>query len=372
METNLAAWLTKQKTPLKVGPAPLRALAGNEVLIRNHAVAINPVDWIMQCIPKLITPWVKLPFVLGNDVAGDVVAVGKGVTRFQAGDRVLGHATGLDKSRNDAAEGAFQHFTVLLEHMTASIPKALSYEDACVLPLGLSTAACGLFQKDQLALQHPTKQATPTGETLLVWGGSTSVGCNAIQLGRAAGYQVIATASAKNFAYLRELGAEDLYDYRDPEIVPKLIEALRGKQLAGAIAIGAGSAEACSQVAVASQGHRAVTIATGPLQVDRVAAGAPLPMEMIRQLPALLRFGLRSLMSRVRGVRLSSIWGSSLIHNEVGSLIYCEFLPAALEEGRYRLAPTAFLHGRGLAAIQGALDRQRRGVSAAKVVVSLP
>jgi NADPH:quinone reductase-like Zn-dependent oxidoreductase len=372
LENNSAAWLMKQKAPLEVGPAPLRELGNNEVLVRNYAVAINPVDWIMQYVPKMITPWVKLPFILGSDVAGEIVAVGKGVTRFQVGDRVLGHATGLDKARNDATEGGFQRFTVLLEQMASPIPQTLSYEDACVLPLGLSTAACGLFQKDQLALQHPLQHATTTGETLLVWGGSTSVGCNAIQLGKAAGYEVIATASPRNFAYLRELGAAEVYDYKNARIVSALIEALHGKRMAGAIAIGTGSAEACFQVIAASQGNKAVAVATGPLQFDRVAAGDPLMREMIRQTPAFWRFGIRYLASRMRGVRSSFIWGSSLMHNEVGSLIYRDFLPEALAEQRFRPAPPPVLAGKGLAAIQDALERQRKGVSAAKIVVSIP
>ena len=94
--------------------------------------------------------------------------VGPGVTRLKVGDRVLGHAVGLDEKRNTSAEGAFQIYTVLLDYMTSPIPSTLPYESAAVVPLGLSTAACSLFQEDQLALQYPSLSPKSTGKTLLI------------------------------------------------------------------------------------------------------------------------------------------------------------------------------------------------------------
>jgi len=88
----------------------------------------------------LIYPWLTYPAVLGSDAAGEVVQAGSAVTRFRVGDRVLGHAVGLEKNRNAAAEGAFQAYTVLLDHMTTPIPDHISYEQAAVLPLGVSRA----------------------------------------------------------------------------------------------------------------------------------------------------------------------------------------------------------------------------------------
>lgn len=74
------------------------------------------------------------------------------------------------------------------------------------MPLALSTAACGLFMKDYLALSFPTTSPAPSGKTLLVWGGSTTVGCNALQLARAAEYEVIATASPGNYEFCQVTG----------------------------------------------------------------------------------------------------------------------------------------------------------------------
>lgn len=110
----------------------------------------------------------------------------------------------------------------------------MAYEDAAVLPLALSTAACGLFQKDQLGLEYPSATAKPTGKTLLVWGGSTSVGSNAIQLAVAAGYDVIATASPRNFDYVKGLGAGQVFDYNSSTVVADIVAALHGRTIAGA------------------------------------------------------------------------------------------------------------------------------------------
>jgi NADPH:quinone reductase-like Zn-dependent oxidoreductase len=197
MPTNTAAWLTGAKGgPLQVKPAPYTSPRENEIVIKNGAVAINPIDWMLQDQgTSLMFTWLKYPFVLGTDVAGEVVEVGSRITRFNIGDRVVCHAVGKDQKRNRSAESAFQTYTVLLAHMASLIPSTLSYESACVLPLGMSTAACGLFQEDQLALQHPSALPRPTGKTLLVWGGSTSVGSNAIQLGVTAGYEVFTSLS---------------------------------------------------------------------------------------------------------------------------------------------------------------------------------
>jgi NADPH:quinone reductase-like Zn-dependent oxidoreductase len=372
MPDNSAAWQTKKKGRLDVKEAPYTAPAAKEIVVRNHAVAINPVDWINQAAGGLVCPWVKYPAVLGSDLAGEVVQVGTDVTRFKVGDRVLGHALGVDKKRNRPEEGAFQLHTIVLEYMAAPIPSTLSYECASVLPLGLSTAACGLFQKDQLGLQYPTIKAKPIGETLLVWGGSTSVGSNAIQLAVAAGYEVITTSSPTNFEYVKRLGASRAFNYNDPMVVRDLIEAFRNKTIAGAIAIGSNSVPACLDVVHASKGNKFVSIATFPLDFRRMAKGAAIPLEMLRQSPRLVSFAATFLAkSRLRGIRTKAIYGTTLMDNEVSGIIYRDFLTGALSEGLYIAAPEPLVVGRGLSSLQSALDIQLQGVSAAKVVVSL-
>ena len=344
---NLALWLPKRGAAFEVGPAPYTHPGANEVVVRARAVGLNLVDGIPGIAYRLIMPWLTFPAVVGGDVAGEVVEVGPGVARFKVGDRVLGHALGLERSRNRPAEGAFQHYVVLMAHMVSPIPAAMSFEQGAVLPLQLSTAAVGMFQQDCLRLALPTANPAERHETVLVWGGSTGVGSNAIQLARNAGYRVVATASPRNFDYLRALGAAAVVDRNSPAAVDELVAAIGQGPLAGALAIGSGSMP----------------------KVMRVAARAPGSKRVSSAMPA---FATRILALRApRGITASGIWGGSLKDNEVGPAIYADFLPAALASGAFRSEPPAEIVGHGLEAIPGGLRRLSKGVSAKKLVVTL-
>jgi NADPH:quinone reductase-like Zn-dependent oxidoreductase len=373
---NNAAWLPAKFAALEVKPAPYSAPRENEIVVENRAVAINPVDWAKQALGNLMYGFIEYPFVLGEDLAGDVVAVGTNVSRFKVGDRVLGHALAIRKERNRSAEGAFQNFTVLADHMASPIPDALSYESAAVLPLALSTAACGLFQKDYLALQYPSLSPRPTGKTLLVWGGSTSVGSNAIQLAVAAGYEVITTASPRNFAYVKRLGAAQVFDYNSKSVVRDIVAAFEGRKSAGALAIGAGSAGRCVDIVGACTGDKFVTTVSAAVALDALPDGTggrgigfsqliPVMFQMLGSTASL------ALKARMRRVRTKFVIGDTLVNNEVGRAIYVDFLPKALAAGRYIAAPDPLVVGRGLDCIQAAFELQKKGVSAQKVVVSL-
>jgi NADPH:quinone reductase-like Zn-dependent oxidoreductase len=371
--TNTAAWINAKNAELEVGPAPYTPPGDDQIVIRNRAVAINPLDWIIQVAGSLAYRWLSYPTVLGSDTAGEVAEVGKEVTRFRVGDRVLGHAVGTDKDSNSAAEGTFQHYTVVLERMAAPIPDAMPFEDAAVLPLAVSTAACGLFQADQLGLRHPSAKPEPTGETLLVWGGSTSVGSNAIQLAAAAGYEVITTASPRNFDYVKSLGAAQVFDYNSPSVVPDIIAAFKARTLAGAIAFGTTSAASCVQIVGACQGNRFVSIASPPVSFHGLAAAHRRRFELPRLILRLITSNVAlQFTARRRGIRTKYIFGTTLKANEVAAVIYRDFLPDALAEGRYAAAPKPFVVGHGVQDLQHAMDIQRKGVSAAKVVVILP
>jgi NADPH:quinone reductase-like Zn-dependent oxidoreductase len=373
MPSNTAAWINAKHAELEVGPAPYPRPADDQIVIRNRAVAINPLDWIIQVEGSFMYGWLKYPTVLGSDTAGEVVEVGSAVTRFRVGDRVLGHAVGSDKDSNSAAEGTFQQYTAVLERMAAPIPESMPFEDAAVLPLAVSTAAAGLFQKDQLGLRHPSAGARPTGETVLVWGGSTSVGSNAVQLAVAAGYEVIATASPHNFDYVKSLGAAQVFDYRSPSVVADIITALAGRKFAGAIAFGTTSGDSCVRIASAAGGNKVVALASPSVSFDGLADGGrgrfAFPRLLLRLIGSTMALQIKA---RSHGVRTKFIFGSSPKTNEVGPAIYRDFLPAALADGRYLAVPKPSVVGHGVGDFQQAMDLQRKGVSAAKVVVTLP
>jgi NADPH:quinone reductase-like Zn-dependent oxidoreductase len=364
---NNAAWLTATKTHLVVKSAPYTPPKANELVIKNAAIAINPSDWLKPALGNMIYSWVKYPFVLGTDTAGTVVEVGSSITRFKIGDRVVGHAIGIDEKINSSAEGTFQNFTVLREEMTSPIPDSLSFESACVIPLGLSTAACGLFQKDQLALQPPSIPPKPTNKTLLIWGGATSVGSNAIQLAVAAGYEVFTTASHKNFPYVKSLGASRAFDYNSPTVIADLTAAFKGKTAAGALSIGGGAADACVEILGNCKGSRFIAMATYP-----VPSPPPESFLLLKTIYSFISWSIvHFVKSKARGIRSKFIFGSTLAFNGVGKTVYEDFLPQALAEGVFVAKPDPIVVGKGLEYIQAGLDLQKKGVSAKKVVISL-
>lgn len=166
---NRALWLRSRRGRWTVGAAPVPRAGAGEIVVRVRAVAVNPVDAVPGLARWVIAPWLRYSTVLGSDVAGDVVDVvdvGDAVTRFAVGDRVLGHALSFEKRHNRPTEGAFQNHTVLCAHMTSPIPADVSYEKAAVVPLGVSTAACGLFESHLLALTLPHVDAESTGQSV--------------------------------------------------------------------------------------------------------------------------------------------------------------------------------------------------------------
>ena len=369
-----AAWLHAARQPLRVDQAPRTAPGRGEILVRNRAVAINPFDGIVQSLGSLVTPWLRYPAVLGSDLAGEVLAVGPGVSRFAPGDRVLGLALGVEKAANRPVEGAFQECVILREACAARMPPGLAFEQAAVLPLAFATAACGLFLSEHLGLRRPSpdRVSPACGDSVLVWGAATSVGSCAVQLAAAAGYRVIATCSAHNFEYARSLGATACVDYHDPAAAARVVEAIGGSPLAGVLCVAVGAGGACIDVAGRCAGARRVAMASVPVSL----VDAPLEAQFrwnLGRLPRLaLGFAGLALRARLRAVRTSSIWGTAVIHDPWGARLFEDFLEPALASGRFQAAPRPLVAGTGLEAIPAAMQRLAQGVSARKVVVSLP
>ena len=171
------------------------------------------------------------------------------------------------------------------------------------------------LKKQYLELQYPSVTPKPTGKTLIVWEGATSVGSNAIQLGIAAGYEAIITASPQNFDNVKKLGASQAFDYHSKTIIDELVTALQDKTTAGAFdSIGVnGAVEACADVLLKLEGNRFIAIAW------------PLP----EKIPD--------------SVHTKSIFASDIKDNEVSKVIYEDFLPRAPAEGKYIAVPDPML-----------------------------
>lgn len=377
---NQAAWIPAKKVlPFKVGDAPYTRPSLGQVVIKNTAVAINPFDWVLQYIGPVLAGYIKYPFIFGTDVAGEVVEVGPDVERFRVGDRVCGSAAAIAKEVNRPAEGAFQLYTVMRQNMLTPIPPTITDEQACVLGLGLGTAAYGLFHPDYLGLDMPqipapTKVVGKSGfpRIVVITGGASSVGSNAVQLAVAAGYQVLSTSSPKNFDYVKGLGATQVFDYKSKTLVEDLLGALKDHELVGAYTIGDGAVQTCT--AVMKKHDPKLT------RKFIAVAGAIIPAEKLTTfvgkgtyLMGMMGGMIKSTGTRIRtGVEAKFILVDDLVDPDgVVSRIYTSFLPQALEQGQFVPAPPPHVVGKGLDKIQEALHLQRKGVSGKKLVVTL-
>lgn len=264
-DTNFAAWLDAPGTPYVVREAPMPpTLASDEVVLRIHAVAINPIDAHRQKA-GMYTP--SYPYILGSDAAGTVVSCGNEVKGVTAGDKVI--ALTDEYITHLSSHSFFQQFAVVGNRPLCKIPDALRFEDACVLPMGVCTAAGMLFEKESLDLEWPTldddvrAKRNHDGEIVVVWGASSSVGCSAIQLLREAGYRVLATASKRNFDLVRECGAEAVFDHTGEDCVDQVCKWVEDKklQLAGvlAVVINPDVHQKCAQVAQRLPGNKFVS-----------------------------------------------------------------------------------------------------------------
>lgn len=134
-QLNTALWLTKPGTTFEVGQAPYTSPGPDEVVGRARAVAVNPIDGLPALAYRIVLPWLTYPAVIGSDVAGEVVEVGADVPRFAVGDRVVGHAASIEKAVNRPAAGAFQHYTVLTQHMVSPTTSRSSRSRSCRWPV---------------------------------------------------------------------------------------------------------------------------------------------------------------------------------------------------------------------------------------------
>ncbi|KAL1797143.1 hypothetical protein ACET3X_003749 [Alternaria dauci] len=227
MPGNKAAWLPSPGAhPFVVKEAPYPSAGPGEVVIKNAVVAVNPADWKIQYHSDEHRYVSNYPFILGSDCAGTIEEVGEGVTKFVKGDRVIAFCPSLPT--NNPANSAFQHYALVPATYTISIPASLPFKDGVVLPIALATAASGLYPPNLLNLPLP---ATPrpkaeARKTILIWGGSSSVGLSAIQLAVASGVRVITTSSPANFSLVKSMGAETVFDYRSASVVSDIVALL--------------------------------------------------------------------------------------------------------------------------------------------------
>ncbi|GAB5444767.1 MAG: zinc-binding dehydrogenase [Fuerstiella sp.] len=191
---------------IQIGDVATPPAAAGQVLVRVKAVAVNPIDTYIRA--GNVSMELPSPYIIGCDLAGVVEAVGSGVSRFQAGDRVWGSNQGLA-----GRQGTFAQFAAVGEEWLYPIPDNVSFEDAAAVALVGITAHLGLFL-------HGDLQA---GETVFVNGGTGGVGSAVVQLAKAADAVVITTVGSEEKAEgAKQLGADLVINYMDQDVAQTL------------------------------------------------------------------------------------------------------------------------------------------------------
>jgi NADPH:quinone reductase-like Zn-dependent oxidoreductase len=184
-------------------PAP--RVGPNGVLVQVRAASVNPVDWKFRRGSLNAVRPVVFPVIWGGDLSGVVAEVGPAVTLFKPGDEVYGFKDGYVAK---TYRGTYAEFVVVPEKSLAKKPGNLSHEDAAAVPLAALTAWQALLNQGKLK----------AGQRVLIHAGAGGVGVMAIQIAKAFGAHVTATASVRNQDLLRELGADQPIDYTKERI----------------------------------------------------------------------------------------------------------------------------------------------------------
>src|SRR6266404_1819921 len=180
-------------------PAP--APRPRDILVEVRAAGLNPVDFKFRQGKLRVILRPKLPFVLGNELAGEVIAVGSDVKRFRVGDRVFARVA------KDRA-GAFAEQACVDEDDAAHMPRNLDFTAAAAVPLAGLTALQAL--RDELGVQP--------GQKVFISGGAGGVGTFAVQIAKWLGAHVTTTASKRGEALVRSLGCDEAIDYTVQDI----------------------------------------------------------------------------------------------------------------------------------------------------------
>jgi alcohol dehydrogenase len=181
-----------------------------DVVVRVHATALNYHDvFTRRGMPGIRIP---MPAIMGLDVAGEIVAIGPGVSGWKVGDRVLGDPINRVEGglTGETVHGGLAEYCRLKAHQLVAIPDGIAFEQAAALPCAYGTARRMMHTNGRVA----------AGEKVLILGASGGVGVCCVQLAKLAGATVIAaTSSPEKAMRLRALGADHTIDTADEDFV---------------------------------------------------------------------------------------------------------------------------------------------------------
>ncbi len=334
--SNRAAVLNEAGGPLIIENRPIPSPQANEIVVINHAVAINPVDSVMQQTGFFIKSY---PFILGSDTCGIVEAVGPDVKHFKKGDRIAGFAPSIATGKME--HGAFQQYPILFENASVKIPDNVSFEQGTTLPMAVATSGVAIFT----CLEIPRTPSKQNGG-FLVWGSSSAVGTAAVQIAASLGFKVLAVCSPLHHSYVKSLGATQVFDYNDSAVVKNIISFVKaaGMEIKYAYDCISKSASLPHTAAVLEEfggGKLAITL--------------PWPED-------------------IKKPENVTVWTTGAFRvvtdqKDLGKWLFNDWLEKSLVEKKYVPSPEIEKIEGGLDSIQKAIDHHGKGVSGKKIVV---
>lgn len=363
MSTHRAAILTGKGQPFEIQSRSTPKPGPGELLIAVKSVAFNPADAIMRSQGLFITEY---PTVTGFDMAGLVLEIGENVPTgddeipsFQPGTRVAAYSASA--WRSCAPEyGAFQEKCLVpWQHAAPLLDQRISWNHAATLPVSVQVP---LSAWDMMGIprmgEYGTASESPVekNEVLLIWGASSSVGTMGVQSARIMCQDpkspfaaVYATAGSENHEYIRSLGADRVFDYKDYQAVDTMVSAAWSDGLnIRHCFLAMGQLSSCQAVlkAFVEDGRKAKIVSAPRLPAD---------------------------MKDVDGVEVMFVMPSMEDEERLSQFRYWmgTWLTKTLANGAIRPSPEPKVVGRGLELINEGLDKMAQGVSCAKLVVEI-
>ncbi|KZT71551.1 GroES-like protein [Daedalea quercina L-15889] len=219
---TMKALVTQANKTVKVEEVPVPDIDDWEVLVKVVAVAQNPTDW------QYVDTVTNVGTISGCDWSGYVVKLGSKVTELHAtGLKIGDHVAGFTHGGTYKDRGAYAEYVKATYDLCWNVPEGtLSHEQAATMGCAYWTAIQCLFHPTRLGLVEPPEKVKEE-VYVFIYGGSSSVGMYALQLAHAAGYKVVTVASTKNHALCKSLGADYVFDYKDPDVVSRIKEATK-------------------------------------------------------------------------------------------------------------------------------------------------
>lgn len=330
----------------------------DEVLIKVTAAAINPVDWKIRDWGIFVD---EFPAIVGSDAAGVIVKAGSSVQNVKEGDRVT--FQGIIKTPDSST---FQQYVVMPAELVGLLPESISDEQGAGVCLASMAVVAAFYHEDGVDIKpHPWEEGgdkAGEGKSIVIVGGSSSVGQYAIQLAKLSGFSNIVTASsASHHDHLKKLGAHNVLDRNSAKP--------------------ADYADACKAYPLGTALDSISTAETGVLAVEILAAANPngVPSSAgVQQSTVIHLLDVKDEMKEAAqkvgnaNIRLTNVWGvGSAPHLRSTAAAFMKALGGPdgyLAKGQMTPNRPIVVKG-GLASLDEALKKNKDGVSGEKVVI---